>query len=372
MADKNLKEHALALSRKGASKGGQTRASRLTKRERQEIARQAADARWHKQEQKDVEIPWAIAEGKLNFFDRIVPCAVLESGKRVLAQQGVLLALGRSRTTKGGTGASKSELPAFLNAANLRPFITDELIRLTRPIIYKPLLGGYTEQGRYRTIAFGCDAEAFPRVLQVYVDADNAGVLKATQAHVAETARALLKSLEHVAMIALVDEATDYQSVRPHQELQKLLAQYVRPEHLPWVKTVPIEFTKRLYQLWGWDLRDTTRGPRYISKLIRKYIYEPLPDGVLGELDRVNPADKKWQRRRKHFQHLTPDIGLPHFNTQLASVMTLARAARNKQEFERLFERAFGQTLQLELELGLELEEPIPQKLLIDPHGSST
>jgi hypothetical protein len=143
----------------------------------------------------------------------------------------------------------------------------------------------------------------------------------------------------------------------------------VRPEHLPWIKTVPIEFTKRMYQLWGWDLHDTTRGPRYISKLIRKYIYEPLPDGVLEELDRVNPANKKWQRRRKHFQHLTPDIGLPHFNTQLASVMTLARAARDKREFERLFERAFGQTLQLEFDIQL-LDEPMPQKQLAD--GSST
>ena len=371
MSEETVSNHARALSKRGAIKGGKARAARLTGKERSEIAQNAAAARWYKSEQEDDQIPWAIAEGKLNFFDRIIPCAVLENGKRVIAQQGVLLALGRSRTAKGGTGASKSELPAFLSAANLKPFISDELIRIIRPIIYKPLKGGYTEQGRFRTIAFGCDAEAFPRVLQVYVDADNTGALVGRQKIIADNARKLLKSLENVAMIALVDEATDYESIRPHQELQKLLAKYVRPEHLPWVRTVPIEFTKRMYQLWGWDLRDTTRGPRYISKLIRKYIYEPLPDGVLEELDRINPSNVKYQRRRKHWQHLTPDMGLPHFNTQLASVMTLARAARNRSEFEVLFERAFGQTLQLEMNIEIEELTP-PQMPLIEGYSSTS
>ncbi len=38
--------HAVALGAKGASKGGQARASRLTPEERKEIARRAAAKRW--------------------------------------------------------------------------------------------------------------------------------------------------------------------------------------------------------------------------------------------------------------------------------------------------------------------------------------
>lgn len=40
--------HAVALSRLGASKGGQARAAKLSDRKRKEIAKKAAAARWRK------------------------------------------------------------------------------------------------------------------------------------------------------------------------------------------------------------------------------------------------------------------------------------------------------------------------------------
>jgi hypothetical protein len=374
MDDKMVSDAARSLSKLGASKGGKKRAKSLSPAERSAIARNAVNTRWQRFKDKgdDEAIPWAVAEGELEFLDRVIPCAVLDNGMRVLTQQGVLLALGRARAAKGGQGATKEGLPAFLRASNLRPFISDDLIRATRPIIYKPISGGYsgdTESGRYRTVAFGCAADALASICRVYVDADKSGDLIATQKHIVDEAKRILKALEHVAMIALVDEATGYQAIRSHDELQKILAAYVLPEHRPWVKAVPIEFTKELYRLWGWDLRsDSTQGPRYAGKLIRKYIYEELPDGVLEELDRVNPTNAKYQRRHRHHSHLTDEIGLQHFRTQLAGVMALMRASTSKHEFERLFQRAYGKALQLELD-GV-LDTPEPQLQLAQ--GSST
>jgi hypothetical protein len=374
MDDKMVSDAARSLSKLGASKGGKKRAKSLSPAERSAIARNAVNTRWQRFKDKgdDEAIPWAVAEGELEFLDRVIPCAVLDNGMRVLTQQGVLLALGRARAAKGGQGATKEGLPAFLRASNLRPFISDDLIRATRPIIYKPISGGYsgdTESGRYRTVAFGCAADALASICRVYVDADKSGDLIATQKHIVDEAKRILKALEHVAMIALVDEATGYQAIRSHDELQKILAAYVLPEHRPWVKAVPIEFTKELYRLWGWDLRsDSTQGPRYAGKLIRKYIYEELPDGVLEELDRVNPTNAKYQRRHRHHSHVTDEIGLQHFRTQLAGVMALMRASTSKHEFERLFQRAYGKALQLELD-GV-LDTPEPQLQLAQ--GSST
>jgi hypothetical protein len=43
---------AVALGRKGGLKGGRARADKLTPEQRSEIAKKAADARWHKQEKK--------------------------------------------------------------------------------------------------------------------------------------------------------------------------------------------------------------------------------------------------------------------------------------------------------------------------------
>ncbi len=45
---KRKNPHAVALSRLGARKGGLARAAKLTAKERREIARNAAEARWRK------------------------------------------------------------------------------------------------------------------------------------------------------------------------------------------------------------------------------------------------------------------------------------------------------------------------------------
>lgn len=47
MEGKPKNKHAVALAKLGASKGGFERAKRLSKERRVEIARNAANARWH-------------------------------------------------------------------------------------------------------------------------------------------------------------------------------------------------------------------------------------------------------------------------------------------------------------------------------------
>ena len=351
MQDK-LSRHARELSREGAPKGGRARAASMSKEALSAANREAALARWHQLD--DEEVRWAVAQGSLEFGDHIIPCAVLDSGERVLTQQGVLLALGRARAAKGGQGASKGGLPAILRPRNLEPYIDEPLTSISRPIVFRTLVAGRT-QGT----AFGLRAETLPLICKVYVDAEDAGVLSPRQRHVAHIARRLLVALENVAMIALVDEATGFQALRPHDALQRLLEAYVLPEHRPWVKAVPVEFTKELYRLWGWDLSDSMRGPRYAGKLIRKFIYRELPQGVLEALDQRNPADSEWQRKKRHHQFLTEEMGLEHFRTQLAGVMTLMRASADKREFERLFQRAYSKgPMQGEFNLGLEDSMP--------------
>jgi len=52
--------------------------------------------------------------------------------------------LGRSRSPKAGTGALSAvdELPFFLQANVLKPFISDDLATSTGPIFYKMKKGG--------------------------------------------------------------------------------------------------------------------------------------------------------------------------------------------------------------------------------------
>lgn len=324
-----------------ARRGGIERARRMSETERSEAARRAAEARWGK------SVLDATHAGKLVIGDREIDCAVLDDGTRVLSQSTILTALGRvPDKSRRGTGVAK--WAPFLSAANLRPFITPELRDLDRPVTYR-LPGSGARMVGYR-------AEILPRTCGVYLDARAAGVLVPQQAATAQAAEVLLRGLAEVGIISLVDEATGYQDVRARQELQQILQAYVRAEFRPWVKRFPDEFFKEIYRLQGWEYRPgTSKRTPYVGKLIKHYIYEQLPEGVIEELERLNPTDDSGRRRRKHHQHLTADTGNPHLDKQIATVTTLMRIARNQQEFEDLFERAFPP-----IEPRLPLVIPVP------------
>lgn len=314
------------LGRRGASKGGQARAARLTPTERSEAARAAAEARWGR------AVLQATHQGQLVIGDMHIECAVLDDKTRVLSQGTVLTALGRAPTM--GRREITEGRPPFLSAANLRPFIPRELSDIYEPVQYRS--SGNSSR------AVGYRAEILPMVCEVYLDARNEGVLLHNQQATARAAEVLIRGLARVGIIALVDEATGYQEVRARQELQKILELYVQAEFRPWVSTFPDEFFREIYRLQGWEFRPgTSKRTPYVGKLIKHYIYEQLPSGVLEELERVNPRNERGNRPRKHHQHLTTSTGNAHLDRQISTVTTLMRIARNRHEFEELFDRAF-------------------------------
>jgi hypothetical protein len=326
VSDADQSNAGAALAKLGASKGGKARAARLSPDERSEAARDAAEARW------GTSIAYATHEGELVIGDSRIDCAVLDDGTRVISQGTVLTALGRA-PSMGRRDVTEGR-PPFLSATNLRPFVSKELVNLYEPVQYRLARNGVRSVG-YR-------AEILPMVCEVYLDARNEDVLLHNQLAAARAAEVLIRGLARVGIIALVDEATGYQEVRARQELQRILEAYVRAEFRPWVRTFPDEFFREIYRLQKWDFRPgTSKRTPYVGKLIRHYIYEQLPDGVLAELERMNPTNHKGQRSRKHHQHLTDGTGHPHLDRQIATVTTLMRIARDQQEFEDLFERAF-------------------------------
>src|SRR5687768_11489449 len=83
---------------KGRARGGAARAAAMTPDQRSESARKAAVAKAIKR-----ALPKATHEGALKLGSIEIPCAVLEDGRRLLTQSGVMLALGRARQAKGRT-----------------------------------------------------------------------------------------------------------------------------------------------------------------------------------------------------------------------------------------------------------------------------
>lgn len=325
--DEAISESARNLGRRGASRGGKARAKRLTAAQRSEIARDAAAARWGS------EAAPVSHDGSIKIGEAEIKCAVTLDGVRLINQETFLTALGRAPKAKGGTGVRSSAVPAVLSANNLAPYISDELKRMSEPILYLPRTGGR---------AYGYRAEILPAVCEVYLEARSDNVIRPNQQAAAQAAEVLVRGLARVGIIALVDEATGYQESRARHELQKILEAYVSAELRPWTKVFPDEFFEQVYRLQGWDYRPgTAKRTPYVGKLINHYVYEQLPPGVLEELRERNPRRKGRGRAHKHHQLLTGDTGSPHLDRQIATVTTLMRISGDKSEFEALFEKAY-------------------------------
>jgi hypothetical protein len=332
------------------SQGGKARAEKLSPGEREQIARNAALARWSSTPGK---LPCETHEGIIKVLDVDIACGVLEDGTRIFSTRGVNRALG-SRTTgapKHGKNGAR-QLPYVLAHESIKPFISSELMaRLNFPREYRPKHGGRT--------AFGYEATLLPDLCAAILDAQEAGKLGKRQAKIVRTAKILNRAFAKLGIIALVDEATGYQDKRPIVELQRILEAYISEELRPWIKTFPAEFFRQIYRIQRWEYRSgSSKRTPFVGKLINKYIYEPLPPGVLEELRKRNPLTEKGYRRHKHFQFLTADTGSPHLDRQLTAVTTLLKVSEDKQDFEDYFNRVFAEHYQHRLPLKLGEEKP--------------
>ena len=331
-----------------SSLGGKARAASLTADERRDIARRAAAARWQASAELSVtEIKRATHTGELRIGDISIPCAVLSDGTRLLSERVVASALGGKRGGRDWQRRRDADVPVFLSASNIQPFVPASLsVALARPYPYRTPAGG--------AVARGSEARLLPEICDVWLKARDAGVLLKGQLIVAHRADILMRGLAQVGIIALVDEATGYQVDRERDELSRILSAYISKELLPWTKRFPDEFYEQLFRLRGWAYRPlSVKRPKFVAHLTSELVYEKLPPGVLEELRARNPvvADGGMRRRHRHHQFLTQDVGNVHLERQLVAVTTLMKVAPSWPAFKRMFDKAFPPTGNVQQEM---------------------
>ncbi len=330
------------------SRGGKARAGNLAPERRSDIARRGAMARWNRIEVPEgAEIRKAIVSGVLALGG--IPCAVLDDADntRVLSQAGFLEALGRTRTPNSSGGSEAvANLPVFLRAKNLEPFISSELVRSSTPIYFETEKGG----GLGGNVGFGYRAQLLPAVCWVYQEAKMAGKLLPSQAHIAEAATKLLKGLTNVAIDALVDEATGFQDIRAKNALIKLLEKYVSVDALPWVKTFDDDFYKELFRLHGYTYDPASvKRPMIFAKRTED-IYDRLAPGIREKLQEVVKRGSSGRPNEKLFQHLTENEGYRHMLQHLAGVKAIMKLSTDVRDYQRKIDKVFprfGDTMQL-------------------------
>ena len=237
---------------------------------------------------------------------------------------------------------SSAPIPLFLAHKNLKPFAEKHL----GGVHFEDLKDYRTERGN---LARGIPAVVLPKVCEIWMDANKAGVLGSRQRLIAEKAETLFKGFAHVGIIALIDEATGYQEVRDRQALQAILDAYLREELAAWAKRFPNEFYQQMFRLrnWQWKGMKVNR-PQVVGHYTNDLVWERLAPGILSELQSRNPKTPRGNRRSKHHQWLTEDIGDPALAQHLYALIGFMRASDSWGQFYKLVQRAFpkkGETL---------------------------
>jgi hypothetical protein len=329
----NLVEHD---PQETGRRGGLARAQRLPAEARSEIARRAAQKRW------GTTMLRAEHAGDLRIGNLTLACAVIDDDSkatRVISQSTMLTALGRSSRPKGGDAGT------VLFAANLQPYISDELAEMLK----KPIT--YITPGGKRGLGF--PAEILPEICEVYLRAKEAkpSPLRETQKTAAVAADVLVRGLARTGIIALVDEATGYQDTRAKDALAKILEAYVAKALQPWVRTFPSDYYEQLFRLRGLPYpHSTVRRPPIFGKITNDIVYRRLAPGVLDELKRVQIRDEEGRPKHKLFQRLTQNAGYPKLREHLGSVVAIMKLSRDWNDFREKLDQIhprFGDTLTL-------------------------
>lgn len=342
----------------GRARGGNARAKKLSPAIRSAIASKGAQARWAAKRALSTSdgLPRVI-EGFSNVLDLagvMIPCAVINGPtgvQRVLSENGITNALLGSRS-----GASKRKKKAMEDQGALLPlFVAPEQLE---PYISKELIDGplapidYVERDR---IVRGYDAAILPAVCNIWLRAREEGQLQRQQLGKAQKAELLLRALAETGIVALIDEATGYERVRPQNALQEYLKLVVREQLAAWVQKFPEEFFVNIYRLKGWVWPGMKKN-RYsvVGHYINDLVYKRLGPGVLNELMRKSPKNEHGNRSNKLHQWLTDDIGDPMLAQHLHSLVMMQRVAIASgygwQRFVHMVDQAMprkGDTLQL-------------------------
>jgi len=263
-------------------------------------------------------------------------CYVLEDGRRVFHKRGMAKALGLK--SEGGNAFMKT-----LSRKGLGSELDENLWdKINNPIVFKALGSDP---------AHGYEADVLVDVCKAVLRAKNADKLTKSQDTIAAQSQAIVNALAKVGIVALIDEATGYQSDRSPDALRMLVDAYIEKEMREWEKEFPDDYYITLNKVYGSDPYVTRalggvviNKPQHFGNFTNKFVYGPLENGeVLKELQKLNPqVDAKGSRKQRFHQFLKKGYGLEKLRAQRQEVLTMLKLSDNINDFKRLYEKRFG------------------------------
>lgn len=262
-------------------------------------------------------------------------CYVLEDGRRVINKKGMAKAIGLK--SEGGN--------SFIRTVG-RKGLGSEIGQKLHDLIENPIYFNYLRSDP----GHAYEADVLVEVCKAIKRAYDADKLTATQEDLYHQAMAILNAFAKIGVVALIDEATGYQTERSPDALRLLVQQYLEEEKREWQKEFPDEFYKELNRIYGSQNTATRKSgvivinkPQHFANFTRSYVYEPLENGaVLEELDKLNPKmDTKGTRKSRFHQHMSEGYGVEKLRLQMREVLTLLKISDSVTEFKKVFKKRF-------------------------------
>lgn len=102
-----------------------------------------------------------------------------------------------------------------------------------------------------------------------------------------------------------------------------------------------------LYKLHNWNWSKTNKHPGVVGYWINDIVYERLGPMVLTELRKVNTKNENGNRKGKHHQFLSSEIGHPKLKEHLAAIQALGKVSGyNLSKFMQMLDMAFPKQYQ--------------------------
>lgn len=297
-----------------------------------------------------IPLPRATHTGKLEFGDATLDACVVPTPNgdvRLITQRTAISGLGiakpkGSRENTAETHAdylvgyvAKIDESAFPVGGSNMPTLVP--VRFIHPSNGKPAIG-------YR-------AADFTAICKFMLRARRTGLLTLAQSRVAEHAEVFAEALMEVAIVALIDEATGFQSLRGdnalQRELRAVVERIVSARATKWERRFRPAFFTELFRLLVASGRrrpedfDASNPPRGFGDIINDLVYRRIAPGVLEELRRINPATAPGIRAVKHHQHIAAGDGVALLDKHIEDLITIAQGSYSWDDFIRVVNRRF-------------------------------
>lgn len=290
----------------------------MSAEEKSAVGRKGARARW------DAATPVILLKAKLALGGIEVDCYVTEDGERLIAGRGmqdVLKLVDEELPSSGQKPGSR--LTRLLSNKKLKPLIYKD----KSPDHFAPRKRRY--QG---SLIAGFNAEMLVDICEGMLDARSRELLTTRRQNVvAVQCELILRGLAKTGIVALIDEATGYQSLRPADGLRTYFDAILRKDLAAWLKKFPDEFYENIYKLRGWIWPGMGKNRfSVVAHYTNDLIYERIAPGLSDELSARNPKNASGYRAAKNHQLLNVEAGEKLFAQQMFAVLMIQRACLSR------------------------------------------